>query len=77
MQLKAQPVDLNQFYMIGDNNKIKFAVKNFTLDDNTAKALSMTLPFMVEVQELELMNNLMNDIMAGVVVLAVFMNPSI
>jgi len=77
LQLKAQPVDLSQFYMIGDNNRLKFAIKNYNLDENTAKALCMTLPFMVEIQEFELMNNFVNDIMAGVIVLAVFMNPTI
>jgi len=35
--------------MIGDNNKTKFAMKNYTLDDNAAKALCLTLPFMIDV----------------------------
>jgi|688.fasta_scaffold338702_3 hypothetical protein len=63
--------------MMGDNNRIKFSMKNYTLDDNTAKALCMTLPFMIEVQELELLNNMLNDLMVGVLLLAIYMNPTI
>ena len=40
---------MHQFYMMGDNKRIKFSIKNYTLDDNTAKALCMVIPYMVEI----------------------------
>lgn len=77
IQLKAQPVDLQPFLMMGDNNRLKLSIKNYTLDEPTTKALCMLIPFLAEVQEIELLNNMISDIMAGVILLAVYMNPTV
>jgi hypothetical protein len=51
--------------------------KNYHLDEATIKALSSTIPYMVFVLEIEFHFNFLNDAMASMVLLAIFMNPTI
>jgi hypothetical protein len=74
---KAQPIELDQFYAIGDNNKQAIVFKNYHLDEATIKALSSTIPYMVYVMEIEFHFNFLNDAMASMILLAIFMNPTI
>ena len=68
---------ITQFFDDNDPNNNKFSIRNFKLDENTTKALVCLIPFLVEINELELRNNQITDSVAGSLVLAVFANPSI
>ena len=59
--MKAAPIDLSKYYNETDPDNIKFQIKNYNLDDQTAKALALTIPFMLEAKEIELSNNKIHD----------------
>ena len=61
MKMKAAPIELYKYYNETDPNNIKFQLKNYNLDDQTAKALALTIPFMHEITEIELSNNKVHD----------------
>lgn len=71
------PIDIKNFILPTDNEKTKFSIKNLTLDENTTKALACTIPFILDIYEIELSNNMISDMMSSIVLLAIFMNPSI
>ena len=73
--MKAAPVNLDQFYNRDDINFPKVSIKNFTLDDNTTKALILILPYMHNFNELELYNNHLTDAVAPALLLSFFANP--
>ena len=64
---------------IDDRNPVntKLSFKNFKLDDNLAKAIVCILPFMLEINEVELLNNQVTDTMSGALTMACFANPSV
>ena len=59
--MKAAPIDLSKYYNETDPDNIKFQIKNYNLDDQTAKALALTIPFILEVKEIDLSNNKIHD----------------
>ena len=77
MECSAAPLILTQFMNYSDPNNVKLSIKNYHLDEPTAKALACVVPFMIEVTELELHNNQLTDPVAGMLALAFFMNPSL
>ena len=60
-----------------DENSIKFSIKNLQLDESSIKAISSVIIFMTDIKELEFINNQMTDLVAGCLLLAVFIHPSI
>ena len=75
--MKAAPIDLSKYYNETDPDNIKFQIKNYNLDDQTAKALALTIPFILEVKEIDLSNNKIHDQISGAFLLATFCNPNI
>lgn len=69
------PIDIRKFIMPTDNERTKFSIKNLTLDENTTKALACTVPFVPDIYEIELANNLISDIMSNIVLISCYMNP--
>jgi hypothetical protein len=51
--------------------------KNYLLDEATVKALASTIPYMWEIKDMEFHFNFLNDAMASMLLLAIFMNSSI
>ena len=74
-EYKAAPVPLASFLNYTDPNNVKLSIKNYFLDEPTAKAIACVLPFMLNITELELHNNQLTDSIGGMIVLAFFMNP--
>ena len=74
-ELKAAPIILANFYNYDDPKHTKLSFRNYQLDDQTAKALAMTLPYINDVTELDMNNNQMTDQAASAIVLGFFMNP--
>ena len=74
---KAAPVSLAHFLNYSDPQNVKLSIKNYHLDEQTAKSIACILPFMVEITELEMHNNQLTDVMGGMLVLAFFMNPNL
>ena len=50
---------------------------NYTLNEQTAKAIAGLIPFLVNVEEIEFDNNRLPDPIAGLIVMAAFMNPTV
>ena len=75
--MKAAPIDLSKYYNETDPDNIKFQLKNYVLDDQTAKALALTIPYMHEIKEIDLSNNKVHDQISGAFLLATFCNPFI
>ena len=63
------------FYNYDDPNNIKLSIRNYQLDEQSVKALALVLPFIHDIDELELNNNQMNDAVASALAIAFFMNP--
>ena len=74
---KAATMPIHQFFDDSDPNNSKFSIKNFKLDESTTKSFVCLIPFLVDINELELRNNQITDAVAGSIVLAAFANPSI
>ena len=74
---KAVSMPIAKFFDDSDPNNPKFSIKNFKLDENTVKALACLIPFLVDINEVELKNNQMLDSVSGAIVLACFANPSL
>ena len=74
---KAASVQLAQFFDDTDPTNYKLSVKDFKLDENTAKSIACIIPFLVNVQEVEFRNNGITDGVAAAIVMACFANPSI
>jgi len=55
----------------------KLTFVNYSLNDQTAKAIAGLIPFLVNVEEIEFDNNRLSDPIAALVVLATFMNPTV
>jgi len=77
MQFKVSAIDIKKFIVPTDNERIKFSIKNLTLDENTTKALSCTIPFILDIYEIEFCNNFISDIMSNIVLISCYMNPSV
>lgn len=60
-----------------DNERIKFSIKNLTLDESTTKAIACTIPFIIGIYEIEFANNFVSDMMSSVLLMACYMNPSL
>ena len=67
---------MEQFYDFGDPTHPKLSIKNYQLDDQTAKALALIIPYLRDFTDIELYNNQLTDTLAAVIVLAYFVNPS-
>ena len=74
---KAAKVALASFFDDNDPKNYKFSIKNFKLDEGTTKALACIIPFLVDVNEIELKNNQIIDAVAGSIILAIFGNPTV
>ena len=77
LETKAGAFDLEKFYNDADQTNVKLSFRNFMLDDQTAKAVALILPYMHEVKEFEAYSNKMSDQISGALLFAVFLNPSI
>ena len=55
--MKAAPVSLKDFINSSDPKNVKLSFKNYQLDQPSAKALACVIPFMTNINELELHNN--------------------
>jgi len=75
--MKAAPLELSQFYNYEDPNNWKISIKNYQMDDHTVKAFALILPYMLDFNELELVNNQITDAVSACLVFSVFCNPSI
>lgn len=75
-ECKAAIVNLEQFYDFGDPTHPKLSIKNYQLDDQTAKALALIIPYLRDFTDIELYNNQLTDTVAAVIVLAYFVNPT-
>ena len=60
--MKAAPIKLTDFINSSDPKNVKLSIKNYQLDQPTAKALACTIPFMTRIHELELHNNQLHAI---------------
>ena len=74
-EMKAAPISLADFINSSDPKNVKLSIKNYHLDQPTAKALACVIPFMTRIHELELHNNQLQDAMGAIFALAFFMNP--
>ena len=54
---KAVTIPLKQFFDEEDPNNVKFSIKNLKLDEEMAKSFACIIPFLVDVNELELRQN--------------------
>ena len=54
---KAASMPIQQFFDDSDPNNSKFSIKNFKLDESTTKSFACLIPFLVDINELELRNN--------------------
>ena len=50
---------------------------NYALNEPSSKAIACILPFLVNVEEVEMDNNMLSDSIGGLIVMGVFMNPTI
>jgi hypothetical protein len=57
VEMKASPIPIKGYIVAGDNKVRKMSFKNFNLDEATVKALACVIPFIVDLEELELSNN--------------------
>lgn len=60
-----------------DSGWYKLKFRNYTLNEATFKAIASTLPFLVNVVEVEFENNQMSDHMGAIIALGCFMSPSV
>lgn len=74
--MKAAIIRLSSFYNYSDPNHPAFSVKNYQLDENTTKAMAMTIPYMIGYTDLELFNNNLTDMTATAIIMAFFANPT-
>ena len=58
---KALAFNLLKFIDDRDPTNVSLRLVNYPLDDSTAKAVALTLPYMHEIKEIELKNNKMTD----------------
>lgn len=65
------------FLFEGDNNTTKLSFRNYHLDENTGKALACTIPFMTNIDEVEMISNGLSDHLITTIIMAVFMNPTV
>ena len=74
---KAPPQPIAEWFDTSDPKNTKFSVKNRKIDDNTTKAIACILPFLLDINEVELKSTGMSDIVSGAIVMAIFSNTSI
>ena len=74
---KAATTPISQFFDNSDPSSYKLSIRNYNLDDNTAKSIACIIPFLVDLDEVELRNNQITDNVAGVIAMACFANPRI
>jgi hypothetical protein len=55
--MKAAPMPIGTYIVLGDNKIKKITVKNYNLDEATAKALACVIPFIIDIEEMEFSNN--------------------
>lgn len=57
VEMKAAPMPIGTYIVLGDNKIKKITVKNYNLDEATAKALACVIPFIIDIEEMEFSNN--------------------
>lgn len=77
IETKAAPIDLDRFINDLNPNNKKLTFRNYPLDDATAKALVLTIPYMHDIKEFEANSNKLSDQLSGALLMAIFVNPSI
>ena len=77
LETKAASFDLERFINDLNPNNKKLSFKNYPIDDLTAKALVLTIPYMHEIKEFEANSNKLSDQLSGALLMAIFVNPSI
>lgn len=55
--MKASPVPIGNYIVLGDNKIKKITLRNFNLDEATGKALACIIPFIIDIEEMEFSNN--------------------
>jgi len=57
VEMKASPVPIGNYIVLGDNKIKKITLKNYNLDEATGKALACIIPFIIDIEEMEFSNN--------------------
>ena len=70
-------LSLSKFYNYEDPKHTRLSFRNYQLDDVTAKALALVLPYIHDINEVDFGNNQMTDLVSASVVMAIFANPKI
>jgi uncharacterized protein YjbI with pentapeptide repeats len=81
LEFKAAPLVINKFLekhnLDQEHSWMKLNFKNYHLNEPTCKAIACLIPFLVNVDEVEMDNNQIGDNIAAVIAMAIFMNPII
>ena len=77
LEFKAAPLNINKFIESLENGWKKVSFVNYALNEQSSKAIACILPFLVNVEEVVFVNNGLTDQIGGLVVMGVFMNPTI
>lgn len=55
-EMNAAPIKLTD-YFVTENKARKLQIKNYNIDEPTAKSIALIIPFILDIEELELSNN--------------------
>ena len=77
LEFKAAPLTIKKFMEPQENGWQKLSFVNYALNEPSSKAIACILPFLVNVEEVEMDNNMLSDSIGGLIVMGVFMNPTI
>jgi len=59
-----------------DSGYWKLSFTNYSLNEPILKAIACTIPFLVNVEEIQMENNRMSDSLTSIIILSAFMNPT-